>query len=128
MSYENFLLETEYPFCWYCGRQHGERIERWHSHLIIERSHIVSKPRIEDRRVAMLMCSYCHSATHRKISGYSLPLCTLANALWLKRAFDIGYYDVEFMQRFSVAKLPEPIEPPKIVQQEFQRRMGSYPK
>lgn len=128
MNYASFLTETRYPFCWWCGRQYGESAPGWSGHQIIERAHIVSKPRVLDRRVVVLLCSRCHYAQTNGVSGYELPVCVVGNMLWLKSVFDPNYWDRRFVQLYTVQRLPRLQRPPIEVQQEFSRRMGEYPR
>lgn len=126
--YELFLAETHWPCCWWCGRHGLQRPDYWGARFIVERAHIVSNPRVEDRRVVILLCSACHYACHNNdVAGYTLPVPTVGHMLWLKRTFDREYYDREFMQKFSVKRLLSCIGPPKLVMEEFASRHGSYP-
>ena len=126
--YAKFLSETEFRFCWYCGRSASQRPSWWGADFFIERAHIVSSPIVEDRRVVVLLCSACHFACHNSnVFGYTLPVPTVEHMLWLKRTFDREYYDREFMQKFSVKRLLSCIGPPKVVMEEFASRHGSYP-
>lgn len=127
--YRNFLAETLWPFCWYCGRSASESPKHWYGPFLIERAHIVSSPRIEDRRVAVLFCSVCHRVSHgEQIYGFDLPAPTVGHMLWLKRVFDREFYDLEFMRQFSIGNLPACLVPPVSVMAEFSSRHGSYPK
>lgn len=106
-SYKRFRTEHPQPWCWACGRGESDRPRWWYVPWVIERSHIVSKPRIDDRRVAALLCSGCHKTSHgERIAGWTMPKLSLANLLWLKKRFDPAYYNRQFMRRYSVGNLP----------------------
>lgn len=128
MCYRDFLAETESPWCWYCGRGLWDKPAWWNAGFLIERAHIVSMSRVEDRRVIIALCSACHFATHNQsLFGYTLPAATVGHMLWLKRTFDREYYDPEFMRKYSVGNLPKCLVPPAVVMREFASRQGSYP-
>ena len=102
-------------------------MDGWNSHLIIERAHIVSRPRVEDRRVVVLLCSRCHAAQTNSLFKYDLPVCGLGNMLWLKKVFDPDCFDKEFLGRYCLGRLPKLKIPALVVQQEFLSRAGDYP-
>ncbi len=61
-GYDEFVLNTDKPWCWYCGRGYTDIPDWWHAPWVIERAHIVNKPRAEDRRAAILLCSLATSS------------------------------------------------------------------
>jgi hypothetical protein len=76
---------------------------------LIERAHIVNKPRVCDRRVVVLLCSICHKFQHgERLSGFMRPKLELGHMLALKLTTDPEFYDPQFMARYSVRHLPEP--------------------
>jgi len=100
-SFATMLLDTNYPWCWQCGRMPpGDRPTQWNAPWLLHRAHLVNKPRVEDRRVCVLLCPKCHTQFD---SGCGL---SLAEMLWIKRKFDPAYYDRPFMQKFATKKLP----------------------
>jgi len=128
-GYASMLQDTDYPWCWYCGRTQEDRPEPWHAPWLIERCHIVSMPRIEDRRVVVLMCSRCHRVQSGDLLKQSLMVERpgLEQMLWLKHRFDWGQFDREFLGRFSVRKLPVMLPPCVGAVQRYMRRRGDYP-
>jgi len=129
-KYKNVLAEIAYPFCWWCGRGAEHRPASWHTPWLIERAHIVSNPRAEDRRAVILLCTMCHMVQH----GHQLvlPGCTVIkpdinNMLWLKRRFDPEYYDRAFLKRHIIGCLPFSRTPPKEVLAAYRERRGEYP-
>ena len=105
--YTNFLQETDKPWCWACGCTRPPRL--WHAPFLIERAHIVNKPRMELREVANLLCSLCH-----KVQGgdgtLGRPPITLANMVWIKMVRDPEYFSIEELNQYSVRRMPEPEE------------------
>ena len=107
--FENMLDEVDHRFCWACGRPEGYRGKPgwWHGPFRLERAHIVNKPRVEDRRVCVILCSLCHRIAHGdRFTECKLPRLRIDHLLWLKRRFDRQFYDRKFMQRHSIRKLP----------------------
>ncbi len=96
--------------CWACGdtRCPAGFFAPWS----IERAHIVNKPRREDRRAVIGLCSVCHRVSHgERLSGLSRVRLGVEHMLWLKRWVDTDWYDPEFLQTCSVRRLPEPEMP-----------------
>lgn len=125
-EYEDFVKKTEHNFCWSCGRtdSYRDKPSWWYVPWILERAHIVNKPRREDRRCVVILCSLCHRISHgdkflEVPSGFEL---TQENMLWIKLVADPSWYDREFMQKCSVRIIPDPIEPCVAVRNEFQNR------
>lgn len=103
----------------------------WCGPWLIERAHIVSKRRVEDRRVIVLLCSLCHRKSHGEIlpgiEDEPLPAPSVGNMLWLKRTFDRRNYDVSVMRKHSVRQLPNVSSPTSLVMQEYVSRQDRYP-
>jgi len=123
-------------FCWNCGRTGGARPENWHGPFWLQIAHIASGQgrarRVEDRRAVCLLCSLCHDVhvsdadrlTHKTICSSVWPTIDERHTLWLKKTFDPEYYDVEFLGRYWIGKLPEPERPPLFWTQEMMRNQG----
>jgi len=129
-AYDNFLVETLYPYCWWCGRGMEHQPESWYGPWLIERAHMVSSPRVKDARVIVLLCSMCHRMQHG--AQLTLPECkigfpTVPNMFWLKRRFDAERYDRKYLQQHSIARLPMSSGPLAEVRSTFTERRGSYP-
>ena len=81
----------------------------------LEMSHIVGgSGRRHDRRAIVRQCSGCHRLFHGdrvRIGGSLMPTLTKSNLLWAKQKFDPDYYDVEYLNSLSIARLAEPKEP-----------------
>lgn len=93
--------------CWACFADRKPRT--YYGPWLIERAHIVNKPRKEDRRAVVMLCSVCHKANHgERIVGHERPRLTTAMMLFLKQQFDPQWFDLQFMQGCSVRILPEP--------------------
>jgi hypothetical protein len=127
--YDRMRTEHRLAWCWACGRYERERPSWWHCRpWTIERAHIVSNPRIEDRRAVVLLCSGCHNASHHRerIVGWTLPGLTVANLLWLKYHRDRAYYDRDFLRPFSVRALPRIRQPATVFLREYASRHGRF--
>lgn len=96
--------------CWAC---HAWRHPMgWFTPWLLERAHIVSKPRREDRRLVNILCTICHKTQHgERLARFLRPKLTLENMLWLKRENDPDWLDWEYMQKHSVRRLPAPKKP-----------------
>ena len=122
-EYDQMRQQHPLPWCWACGRGERERPRAWWAPWVIERSHIVNSPRIEDRRVCCLLCSGCHKTSHgERIAGWHLPKLELRHLIWLKQLRDPAYYDRQFMQRYSVKILPRATKPPAVFAYEYAYR------
>lgn len=128
-EYKSMLLDTDYPFCWWCGRQPEDIPYDWCSPWIIERAHLAALPRVLDRRMVILLCSRCHQAQHKQQFPPSLAIepPKLETMLWCKAVFDPKFFDRLYIQRFRVGKLPAQRPPSHNVQEEYRRRHGEYP-
>lgn len=109
-DYRDFIMRTDWPCCWACGRYVWHCPEWWAGPFFIHRAHVVSHPRVEDARVIVLLDPMCHGRAHgeRYAAEPDVPALTVANLLWLKITFDKPRFDREFLQRHSVQRLPEP--------------------
>lgn len=133
-QWNGFLVSTDYMWCWWCGRgvEHFPEVA-WAAGfpLLIERAHVVNKPRRKDRRSAVLLCSICHRVQHGgkwpDSCGERLCAPGLPEMIWLKRIFDPEFYDPEFLEANHVGLLPAPLEPPMLVVSEYRFRRGGYP-
>lgn len=109
-------------FCWACGRssQYRDKPASYGAFWMIQRAHIVSNPRLEDRRVVCLLCPLCHAAYDDKGDDS----ITLANMLYLKQLFDPKFFDIDLLQKCSIRRLPAgtDLNSPRIA--EFQQRRG----
>ncbi len=113
-SWEGFRLVAITSPCWWCGRTTLQRPQQWYAPFIIERAHVVNKPRRLDRRVAVLLCSRCHKLEHGEQFGnasHMIERPTLPELLWLKRAIDPEFWDRAYMQANSVQVLPRARKP-----------------
>lgn len=76
---------------------------------MIERAHIVNKPRRIDRRAVLGLCSICHKTQHgERLAGFSRYRLDVSNMLALKELIDPDWFDLEFLQTCSVRRLPAP--------------------
>jgi len=118
-EYRTFIKDTGAK-CWRCGRTKQDRPKFWHAVFLTERAHIdgCNKPRRLDRRAVLSLCSICHRIQHGDhfpydtTSGGRFPLCTpvplaLEELLQMTRDRDPEYFDLEFLQKCSIKRLPE---------------------
>lgn len=108
------MLNERLYFCWYCFAEATDVPAWWGAPWLIEAAHIVNKPRLEDPRVVVNLCSLCHKKQH----GYIFKLdrrgrikLAIAHMLWLKQFWDEANYDRVFMQRCAIQSLPRAICP-----------------
>lgn len=91
--------------------------EGWCGPWLIERAHIVNSPRRQDRRVVILLCSFCHRVQHGEqlvLPGMEALTLTLREMLWLKKHYDRPYYDRKFIRansNYNKGKLPNAVRP-----------------
>jgi hypothetical protein len=127
-EYDAMLAEHPRPHCWACGRDGSFKHKPpfWHAPWLVERSHLANKPRYEDRRAVVLLCSGCHKTSHgERIVGWTLPKLELPVLLLLKKMFDPTYWDREFVQRSSVRILPDlALRVPAVFAAEYVQRQG----
>jgi hypothetical protein len=125
-TYEQYRGEQ----CQACGAT--RRLPGYYAPWFIERAHIVNKPRICDRRAVVLLCSVCHKFQHgERLSGFLRPKLQLEHLLAIKFTCDPDYYDHEFLQRYSVRILPDPLELPDFYEHwhmhYFEKYKGRFP-
>jgi hypothetical protein len=129
-QYAQLLLDASICHCWACGRTPRDRPAGWYAPWLVERSHIVNKPRAEDRRAVVLACSLCHKGgMHGErfvLAGerFVLPRLRLEHLLWLKRNRDLAYYDRAFLQSKTIKALPVPHRPPVYYLDQYEKRRG----
>ena len=105
-------MREQFSSCWACfaDRRPVNYFVPW----MIERAHIVNKPRREDRRLVVMLCSICHKANHgERISRHERPRLTVAMMVGLKIEHDSLWVDLEYMQRHSVRRISEAVELPE---------------
>jgi len=126
--FDDFVDDTLYPFCWWCGRWSWDAPDGWHAPFTTERAHIVNSPRAELRAVCVLLCSRCHRAQHgENLGSMGIAAPTLGQMLWMKRLFDPEHWDPAVLVAHSHhCKLPELTQPPAGVVKEFRSR-NEYP-
>ena len=113
---EQYSAEAEYhsmralfACCWACNASRCPM--EYYGPWLIERAHIANKPRREDRRLVVMLCTICHKTQHgERLSGFDRPRLTVGQMLELKRECDPEWYDLEFVQRHSIRRLySEPV-------------------
>ncbi len=127
LEYERFPDVHEHFFCWACGRTGNFRDKPrwWGGPWLIERAHIVNKPRARDRRAVILLCSLCHKLQHgHRFSEVNMPGLSVEHMRWLKYCVDHSWYDEDFLKKHSVRQDMTMLEPSRQYQEEFiNRRM-----
>ena len=132
------LLDTEYPWCWCCGRDERQWIPDWFASWMLQRCHLGSGGgsmfRMEDRRAVNILCPRCHfvhwpSANDRQISfcEKSYPVIGNAQMVWLKWSMDQAYYDPVFIQRYWMGRPPLAEVLPRYYEDEYASRRGERP-
>lgn len=108
-DYRLMLATTVHRYCWLCGRTERDRPEYYHGPWQLERMHIVSHPRREDRRAVILACAQCHKRQHgeRIYGDDGPPQLELPQLLTIKAVFDGAHYDREWLARHTLRRLPE---------------------
>lgn len=130
-EYAMMLVSVARPWCWHCGRGIEHWPRGWHAPYTVERAHICNKPRKEDRRAVILLCTLCHKIQHGERlalpEAASIPQLTLPQMLWLKKEHDEAYYSRAFLQGCHVGKLPRAAPPgPEILAERALRRPSAY--
>lgn len=111
-AYDRFLDDTKFPLCWYCGAWANQIPSWWYAPFLIERAHIVNKPRREDPRAIILLCSACHKAAHgERFRFYARKPLDKPGMLFLKSYLDGANFDLPWLQKHSVRILPKPVCP-----------------
>jgi hypothetical protein len=126
--YRNIIKEHELSWCWACGASDEwfDKPADWYAEWWIERSHIVRSPRVIDRRLIVLLCSWCHQTAHgaRIITAarQDWPRLQLHHLLWLKKHRDPEYWDRAFIRQHCVHALPAAQVLPGVYRREYARR------
>lgn len=93
---------------------------------MLHRAHVTSSPRVEDVRIVVILCPFCHGVAHGiRFAGNERPKLTVGNLLYLKRLRDPENFDREFLQRYSVQILPRAVRPPLVFRLEYHRRRAA---
>ena len=117
-AYASFLEDTRFPFCWYCGAFSHQRPDWWFAPFLIERAHVVNKPRREDPRAIILLCSACHKAAHgERFRAYARKPLDKPGMLFLKSYLDSANFDLAWLQKHSVRILPKPVSPGETIEE-----------
>ena len=129
-EYRLFIILHEFSWCWNCGRSSHSVPKGWGGPWLIERAHIASNPRRSDPRAVVALCSLCHRLSHGIVvvcDGGDLTPPSLANMLWLKKVFDPGRYDREFLQECYIGRLPRAAAPAADAREAYLSRRRAYP-
>jgi hypothetical protein len=106
------LFREEHAACWICKREAWQKPRWWAGPYLIERMHIVNKPRVEDVRVIIAACTLCHRIEHgerfRNAGDFSREPLTIEQLCEVKREHDPDNYDPEFIQKHSIRRLEFP--------------------
>lgn len=81
-------------------------------------------------RAVVALCSLCHRLSHGIVvvcDGGDLTPPSLANMLWLKKVFDPGRYDREFLQECYIGRLPRAAAPAADAREAYLSRRRAYP-
>jgi hypothetical protein len=116
-AFASMHLDFEEPLrCWLCRRNHADRPAWWGAPFSVVRQHILRNPRLDDRRVVILLCSMCHGLAHGERYGAlgELPEFTLANQLWLKWKFDRAWADFPWLAEKFQRALPTRVQPKEL--------------
>ena len=119
------FMSSTFDRCWACyaTRKPFNYFAPW----FIERAHICNKPRREDRRLVVMLCSICHKANHNDILvGFERPHITAAMMIGLKQEHDSEWLDLEFVQKHSVRILPVGISLPSWYETQRQINKPSF--
>ena len=126
-SWEQFVYETDYPWCWACGRD--EKPADWYAQWICpQRAHLGAGSgsiyRRLNRKQACLLCPLCHSKHRsRPLQG----MISNSNMIWLKMIYDYEYYDEEYIAKYWVGSPPEPEAIPRSFTEEYISRRQQRP-
>lgn len=94
-------MRSLFASCWCCGatRKPLDYFGPW----MIERAHIVNKPRREDRRLVVMLCTICHKSSHgERLAGFERPKLSPGNMAWIKQQVDPEWFDLPFINAHSV--------------------------
>lgn len=102
-------MRVLFASCWACGAT--RKPFGYYGPWLIERAHIANKPRREDRRLVVMLCSICHKFSHGEyMSSFLRPKLTPGQMIALKSQFDPDWFDLGFIQKHSIRILEsEPI-------------------
>jgi hypothetical protein len=108
-KFEYDAMRSLFACCWACNAT--RKPMQYYGPWLIERAHIANKPRREDRRLVVMLCTLCHKFQHgERLPGFDRPRLTVGQMLELKRERDPVWYDPEFVQKHSVRRLhSEPV-------------------
>jgi len=108
-KFEYDAMRSLFACCWACGA--SRKPMEYYGPWLIERAHIANKPRREDRRLVVMLCSICHKSEHgERLAGFERPRLTVGQMLALKLECDPDWYDLRFIQKHSVRLLyAEPV-------------------
>lgn len=97
-------MRSQFFECWAC---HATRKPReYYGPWMLERAHVCNKPRKEDRRAVIMLCTICHKASHGEIVvGFEVPKLSVSEMIVLKRERDPEWFDLPFLQKCSIRKL-----------------------
>lgn len=106
----------------------------WGLHLAHLASGSGKFSRVDDRRAVILLCPLAHMLhVHNRrrtlalrINGKTWPTLDDANTIWLKRAFDSGYYDWQFIKAHWTGEPPEPEPPHSVFLEMLQDNVGVF--
>lgn len=99
--FEYDAMRSLFFSCWFClaSKKPFDYFGPW----VIERAHIVNKPRREDRRLVVMLCTICHKASHgERVAGFVRPKLSAANMAYLKQQHDPEWFDLPFINAHSV--------------------------
>lgn len=100
-AFEYDAMRSLFSSCWFCraSKKPFDYFGPW----CIERAHIVNKPRREDRRLVVMLCTICHKASHgERVAGFVRPKLSAANMAYLKQQHDPEWFDLPFINAHSV--------------------------
>lgn len=94
-------MRSLFAHCWACSAT--RKPQGYFGPWLIERAHIANKPRREDRRLVVMLCTLCHKANHgERVAGFLRPRLSAGQLLDLKLACDSEWYDHAFINKHSV--------------------------
>ena len=108
-KFEYDAMRSLFACCWACNAT--RKPMQYYGPWLIERAHIANKPRREDRRLVVMLCSICHKSEHgERLAGFERPRLNVGQMLALKLECDPDWYDLRFIQKHSVRLLyAEPV-------------------
>lgn len=111
---------AEFPQCMLCGWGMDRPWRTFRKWMIpaVDNAHIIGgSGRSHDRRNIVRLCRGCHSLHHHHrimVDGKYLPFVDLEHLLWIKRAYDPEFYDLQYLieRRGRVDMDERPRRPP----------------